>query len=151
MSATSLVISRGGVTIASGTGKAVTGTENVNIGVSGTLTYLLTAVIGGVERMKEAQVVVVDPVYYGAGTSSLDITTKASARRSPAGRYNITAAQDDYIMVLVPQGMTITGMRMSGIDIPLETPTGVIVDGLSYLCYQSSNQYDAGSYVIEVY
>lgn len=151
MSATSLVISRGGVTIASGTGKAVTGTENVNIGAAGTLTYLLTAVIGGVERTKEAQVVVVDPVYYGAGTSSLDITTKASARRSPAGRYNITAAQDDYIMVLVPQGMTITGMRMSGIDIPLETTTGVIVDGLSYLCYQSSNQYDAGSYVIEVY
>ena len=151
MTAESLVISRGGVTIASGTGKAVTGQENVDAPVSGTLTYLLTAVIGGVTRTKEVVVEVMDAVYYGAGTQATDITTKATARRSAEGRYSIVAAQDDYFFILVPQGMTIQGMKMSGLDIPVETPTGVIIDGLTYLCYQSSNQYDAGSYTIEVY
>lgn len=151
MTAESLVLSRGGVTIASGTGKAVTGQENVDAPVSGTLTYLLTAVIGGVTRTKEVVVEVMDAVYYGAGTQATDITTKATARRSAGGRYSIVASQDDYFFILVPQGMTIQGMKMSGLDIPVETPTGVIIDGLTYLCYQSSNQYDAGSYTIEVY
>ena len=151
ITASALVISRGGVTIASGTGKAVTGTENVNISDAGTLTYLLTATIGGVERTKEVTVQVVDPVYYGAGTSVLDVTTKATARKTPAGRYSITAAAGDNLFILVPQGMTVTGARLSGIELPLEVPTGIIIEGKSYLCYQSSNVYDAGTYAIDVY
>jgi hypothetical protein len=48
-------------------------------------------------------------------------------------------------------GMTVNGVTMSGLDIPMEVSTGVIVDGIQYLCYKSSNVYDAGSYVINVY
>jgi hypothetical protein len=48
-------------------------------------------------------------------------------------------------------GMLVNDVEMSGINIPMEVPTGVIVDGIQYLCYKSSNQYDAGTYIINVY
>ena len=151
IAAQTLTLTRGGNLVSQSSGKTITGSDNVNVASAGTLDYLLTAVIGGVERMQPLQVRVVDAVYYGAGADATDITTKASARLTTAGRYNITAAAGDKFFILVPQGMLVNGVRMSGIEMPMETPTGVIVDGKSYLCYQSSNVYDAGNYVIEVY
>lgn len=151
VTADTLTITRGGYLVATGSGKVLLATDTINTDTVGSLTYLLTAVIGGVERTTEVAVTVVDPVYYGAGVTAADIQTPATARMTPAGRYTITATADDYLFVLVPQGMSVNGMRMSGIDIPLEVPTGVIVGTKQYLCYQSSNQYDAGTYVIEVY
>jgi hypothetical protein len=151
VAADSLVLTRGGSQVATGSGKMLTAIDNVNIQTAGVLTYLLTAVIAGVTRTKEVTVDVVDAVYYGAGTNAAAITTKATARRTPAGRYNITASAGDNLFVLVPYGMTVNGLRMSGIDVPMEAATGIIVDDKTYLCYQSSNVYDAGSYTIEVY
>ena len=151
VAATSLTIERGGVTVGSGTGTLLVVSETVDIPAAGVLTYTLTAVIGGVTRTKTVTVDVKDAVYFGAGQDSTDIVTKATARMTPAGRYNITAADGDYIFILVPMGMTVNGVEMSGINIPMEVPTGVIVDGIQYLCYKSSNVYDAGSYVINVY
>ena len=151
IAATSLTVERGGVTVGSGTGTLLVVSETVNIPAAGVLTYTLTAVIGGVTRTETVMVDVKDAVYYGAGQDSTDIVTKATARMTPAGRYNITAADGDYIFILVPMGMTVNGVSMSGLDIPMEVPTGVIVDGIQYLCYKSSNVYDAGSYVINVY
>lgn len=151
VAATSLTVERGGVTVGSGTGTLLVVSETVDIPAAGVLTYTLTAVIGGVTRTKTVTVDVKDAVYYGAGQDSTDIVTKATARMTPAGRYNITAADGNYIFILVPMGMTVYGVEMSGINIPMEVPTGVIVDGVQYLCYKSSNVYDAGSYVINVY
>ena len=151
VTADTLTITRGGYLVATGSGKVLLATDTINTDTVGSLTYLLTAVIGGVERTTEVVVTVVDPVYYGAGATAADIQTPATAHRTPVGRYTITATADDYLFVLVPQGMSVNGMRMSGIDVPLEVPTGVIVGTKQYLCYQSSNQYDAGTYVIEVY
>ena len=151
IAATSLVLTRGGYQVGTGSGTLITATDNVNVATAGTITYLLTAVVGGVTRTKEITVDVVDAVYYGAGATASAITTKATARKTPAGRYNITASSGDYLFVLCPSGMTVNGMRMSGIDVPLEAATGIVVDDKSYLCYQSSNVYDAGNYVIEVY
>ena len=151
VAATSLTIERGGVTVGSGTGTLLVVSETVDIPAAGVLTYTLTAVIGGVTRTKTVTVDVKDAVYFGAGQDSTDIVTKATARMTPAGRYNITVADGDYIFILVPMGMTVNGVEMSGINIPMEVPTGVIVDGVQYLCYKSSNQYDAGTYIINVY
>lgn len=151
VAATSLTVERGGVTVGSGTGTLLVVSETVDIPAAGVLTYTLTAVIGGVTRTETVMVDVKDAVYYGAGQDSTGIVTKATARMTPAGRYNITAADGDYIFILVPMGMTVNGVTMSGLDIPMEVPTGVIVDGIQYLCYKSSNVYDAGSYVINVY
>lgn len=151
VAADSLMLTRGGSQVAIGSGTMLTAIDNVNIQTAGVLTYLLTAVIAGVTRTKEVTLDVVDAVYYGAGTSAAAITTKATARRTPAGRYNITATAGDNLFVLVPYGMTVNGLRMSGIDVPMEVGTVIVVDDKTYHCYQSSNVYDAGSYTIEVY
>ena len=151
IAATSLTLTRGGNQVGTGSGTLVTAIDNVNVATAGTITYLLTAVVGGVTRTKEVMVDVVDAVLYGCGTAASGITTKATARKTPAGRYNFTAAAGDNFFVLVPSGMTVHGLRMNGVDIPIEAATGIVVDDKSYLCYQSSNVYDAGNYVIEVY
>ena len=151
IAATSLTIERGGVTVGTGTGSLLVVSDTVNIAAAGDLTYTLTAVIGGVTRTETLTVAVKDAVLYGAGTAATDITTKATARLTPDGRYTITAAAGDNLFILVPMGMTVNGMTMSGLEVPLEVPTGVIVDRVQYLCYKSSNVYDAGSYVINVY
>lgn len=151
VAAETLTITRAGYQVGTGSGTVITAIDVVNVATAGNITYLLTAVIGGVTRTKEIIVSVVDPIYYGAGATASAITTKASARKTPAGRYNFTAAAGDSLFVICPVGMSVQGMRMSGIDIPLEGGTGMVIDEKSYLCYQSSNVYDAGNYVIEVY
>lgn len=151
VAAESLTLTRGGYQVATGQGATITAIDNVNIQTAGTITYLLTAVIGGVTRTKEFSVDVVDPVYYGGGNQASDINMKASARLSPVGRYGITLSSGQHFFVIVPVGMSVNGMRMNGIDIPVEGAAGVVIDEKSYLSYQSSNVYDAGNYVIEVY
>lgn len=151
VAATALTLKRGTNLVATGVGAVITAIDNINIQTAGTVTYFLEAVIGGVSRVKDITVQVVDPVYYGGGNQATDITTKASARNTPEGRYNMALTSGQHFFVLAPAGMVVNGMRMSGVDIPVEPATGVVVDGKSYLCYQSSNVYDAGNYVIEVY
>ena len=149
--ASALTLKHGSSVIASGDGKTISAIDNVNESASGVITYQLVAVIGGVQRTKEVMVDVVDPVYYGAGEAYTDITTKATARKSAVGSYIIAATAGAKMFILTPAGMTIQGMRMNGIDVPLEASTGILIDGKSYLCYQSSNAYDEGNYTIEVY
>jgi hypothetical protein len=147
--AESLIITRGGVEKAAGSGKVITASETLQTDVD--VTYLLTAVIGGVERTKELTIKCVGAIYYGAGADVHEIITKASPRESAEGFYTMQADAGDSLFVLVPDGMTIRGMRMSGVDVPLDTPTGVVVDDSAYLCYKSANTYKADNYVIEVY
>jgi hypothetical protein len=151
IAATSLTVERGGVTVGTGTGTLLVISDTLNVASASEVTYTLTAVIGGVTRTATLQVAVKDAVMYGAGQDSTDIVTKATARMTPEGRYTVVAADDDYIFILVPMGMLVNDVEMSGINIPMEVPTGVIVDGIQYLCYKSSNQYDAGTYIINVY
>lgn len=150
-SAESITIERGGVTVGSGSGTLLSVSDVLNVAESSDVTYTMTAVIGGQTRTKEVTVAVRDAVLYGAGAEVTDITAKASARLTPAGRYNITAEIGDNLFILVPMGMTVNGVTMSGLEIPMEIPTGVFVNDVQYLCYMSSNVYDAGSYVINVY
>lgn len=151
IAATSIEIKRGDVVVGSGTGTLLSVNDTLNVASASDVTYIVTAVIGGVTRTAQVVVRVEDAVLYGAGTQATDITTKATGRKTPAGRYSITAMAGDNIFILVPMGMSVSGARMSGLELPLETPTGVLVDGVQYLCYVSSNVYDAGTYVIEVY
>ena len=149
VAAESLVISREGVEKAAGSGKAVTVSETLQ--TDDDVVYLLTAVIGGVEKTKELTIKAVGAVYYGAGSDVSEIITKASPRKRAEGFYTMSAQTGDNLFVLVPDGMTINGMRMNGVDVPLDTPTGVFVEEAEYLCYKSANVYEAGNYVIEVY
>lgn len=151
IAATSIEIKRGDVVVGQGTGTLLAVQDTLNVASASDVVYTVTAVIGGVTRTAQVVIRVEDAVLYGAGTQATDITTKATARKTPAGRYTITATAGDNIFILVPMGMSVNGARMSGLELPLEIPTGVFVDGVQYLCYISSNVYDAGTYVIEVY
>jgi hypothetical protein len=152
VAATSISLKRNGVEIATGTGKTLTFLDNVTPAAAGNVVYVAECVIGGVTRTAEVTVEAVDAVYYGAGQDETDIVTKASARKTPAGRYQVTVAADgDYIMVLVPYAMSVEYVTMGGLELPMDAPTGVVVDGKSYKCYKSANVYQAGTYQINVY
>ena len=147
-----IVLKRNGVAVMQGAGKMMQFNDVLEEAQSGNVTYLAVLTIGGVERTVEMQLPVVDPVYYGAALQASDVTIKATARKTPEGRYTVTAAEDEsYIFILVPMSMTVNGVEMSGIEMPMEAATGIVIGSLSYKCYQSSNKYQAGTYNINVY
>lgn len=151
-SATAITLKRDGVTIGTGTGKTLSIIDNLTPAASGNIVYEVEAVIGGVTRTASVTVKAEDAVYYGAGDDVSDIVTAASARLTPAGRYNITVANDgDFIMVLVPMSMSVNYITLGGLDMPLDTVTGVVVGTIAYKCYKSANAYVAGTYTINVY
>ena len=89
------------------------------------------------------------PIYYGAGVAYTDATTKASARTTPAGTYNVTVASNgQYVWFVVPATMTISKATKGGFDFPLEAPQNITIEGIAYKAYRSSNTYDAGTEVI---
>ena len=150
--ASAITLKRNGVVVMQGAGKTLQFNDVLEEEQSGNVTYLAVLTIGGVERTVEMLLPVVDPVYYGAALLYSDVTTKATARKTPEGRYMVTAAENEsYIFILVPASMTVNGVEMSGIEMPMETATGIVVDDLVYKCYQSSNTYEAGVYNINVY
>ena len=150
--ASAITLKRNGVVVMQGAGKSLQFNDVLEEALSGNVTYLAVLTIGGTERTIELLLPVVDPVYYGAALQASDVTTKATARKSPEGRYTVTAAEDEsYIFILVPMSMTVNGVEMSGLEMPMETATGIVVGSLVYKCYQSSNMYDAGIYNINVY
>lgn len=150
--ASAIILKRNGVVVMQGAGKSLQFNDVLEEALSGNVTYLAVLTIGGTERTTELLLPVVDPVYYGAALQASDVTTKATARKSPEGRYTVTAADDEsYIFILVPMSMTVNGVEMSGLEMPMEAATGIMVGSLAYKCYQSSNTYDAGIYNINVY
>lgn len=147
-----IILKRDGVTVMQGAGKTMQFNDVLEVAQSGGVTYLALMTIGGTERTVEMVLPVIDPVYYGMALTASDVTTKAGAQDSPEGRYTMTASEDGcYIFVLVPMSMEVKAVEMSGIEVPMEAPTGIMVGNLAYKCYQSSNTYDAGIYNINVY
>ena len=152
VSASEIVLKKNGSVIAQGAGQLLSFTDTLNEAVAGTVTYLAVLTIGGTERTAQLTVKAVNPMLYGMSTAVENITTKASARLTPAGRLSMTAAQDSSkIYILVPMTQTVQYVTMNGIEVPMEAATGVVVGDVAYKCYVSSNAYDAGDYVINVY
>ena len=150
--ASEIILKRNGVVVMQGAGKSLQFNDVLEVEQSGNVTYLAVLTIGGTERTIEMLLPVIDPVYYGAALTASDVVTKATARKTPEGRYTVTAAVDEsYIFILVPMSMTVNVVEMSGIEMPMEAPTGIVVGTLAYKCYQSSNTYDEGIYNINVY
>lgn len=150
--ATAIVLKRDGSVIAQGSGKVLQFSDTVNESQAGSIGYTVELSIGGVDRTADATLDIVNPVYYGAALSVSDVATQATARKAPAGRYEMTADEDESsIFILVPVGMSVNSVEMGGIEMPMEAPTGIFIGAAQYLSYQSSNTYDAGDYVINVY
>lgn len=153
MDASAITIKREDQTLQTGTGRTLSATSQENPVDGGNITYQVVAVIKGVEHTKSVTVKKEYPVYYGAGASVSDINTKASARLTPAGRYQITVVSNgQHVFILAPATMAdISKVTLSGFDFPMEAPTGTEIGGISYKSYRSANVYDAGTFEIEVY
>lgn len=152
VAATAITLKRGASVITSGTGKTLEFSDLLLVADEGTVVYTAEAVIGGQTRTVTVSVDVVEAVYYGGGTDASQIVNTPSARRTPAGRYAFNIAQaESSIFVLVPMSMDVSYVTLGGLEVPMEPATGIVVESKPYKCYQSSNTYDAGSYVINVF
>lgn len=144
-----ITIKKGDTVITTGTNKASQVATDSIIPVEGNNAYSAQFVIGGLTKNSSKNVVGVYPIYYGAGTAYTEATTKASARTTPTGTYNVTVASNgQYVWFIVPATMTINKATKGGFDFPLEAPQNVSIEGIAYKAYKSSNTYDAGTEVI---
>lgn len=149
--ASSIIIkNRSGETIASGSGNSLVGSTTVTPGSEGILGFTATAVVNGKTLNAKVYVNCVGKIYYGAGSIYTDVSTYASAKPTPVGKYNITVDTDgEYIFFVIPSSMTIAKVSMGGIEIPMET-SSTTIGGISYSVYKSKNQYISGTHQVVV-
>jgi hypothetical protein len=153
--AENITIKQGSTVIKTGSGKTLAQSVTVNQATAGNIVYTAEFTFaGGNKRTTTATVYLVNTVYVGSGTVYTDVITDAhavSARRSPAGTYNVTVEQNgQYVFFVVPATMSITKATLSGFDFPLDAPVTETIDGVSYKVYRSSNTNDAGTYQIVI-
>lgn len=153
--AESIVIKQGNNVIATGSGKTVAQTITVVQETAANIIYTAEFTFaGGNKRTAMTTVYFVDKVYVGSGAVYTDVVGDSyaqSARRSPAGTYNVTVAENgQYVFFVVPATMSITKATLSGFDFPLDTPVSVAVEDVAYKVYRSNNTNDAGTYQIVI-
>lgn len=153
--AENITIKQGSTVIKTGSGKTLAQSVTVNQATAGNIVYTAEFTFaGGNKRTTTATVYFVNKVYVGSGAVYTDVTTDAhavSARRSPAGTYNVTVEQNgQYVFFVIPRTMNINSAKMSGFDFPLQAPNNVEVEGVEYKYYQSANTYDAGTLTIVI-
>ena len=153
--AENIVIKYGNELIISGSGKTISRSITVTQDTAANITYTAEFTFaGGNKRTTTATVYFVNKVYVGSGSVYTDVIGDSyaqSARRSPAGTYNVTVEQNgQYLFFVIPATMSITKATLSGFDFPLDAPVTETIDGVSYKVYRSSNTNDAGTYQIVV-
>lgn len=154
-SAESIVIKQGSNVIATGSGKTLAREVRVGQTISGSIDYTAEFTFaGGNKKTTNVTVYFVNKIYVGSGAVYTDVTIDShavSARRSAAGAYNVTVAQNgQYVFFVIPATMSITKATLSGFDFPLDAPVSKTIDGVSYKVYRSSNTNDAGTYQIVI-
>lgn len=151
----SIVIKQGDTVIATGSGKTLTKAVTVNQAIAGSIEYTAEFTFAGDnKRTTSVTVYFVNKIYVGSGAVYTDVISDSyaqSARRTPAGTYNITVEQDgQYVFFVIPATMSITKATLSGFDFPLDAPVTETIDNVSYKVYRSSNTNDAGTYQIVI-
>lgn len=155
INAESIVIKQGDNLIATGSGKSIAQTITVTQSTAGSIVYTAEFTFAGEnKRSTTATVYFVNKLYVGSGAVYTDVTGDSyaqSARRSPAGTYNITVAENaQYVFFVIPATMSINKATLSGFDFPLDAPVTETIDDVSYKVYRSSNTNDAGTYQIVI-
>ena len=154
-SAESIIIKQGSNIIVTGSGKTLVQEVRVEQATAGNIEYTAEFTFtGGNKKPTDATIYFVNKIYVGSGAIYTDVTTDSyavSARRSPAGIYNVTIAQNgQYAFFVIPATMSITKATLSGLDFPLDAPVSETIDSVSYKVYRSSNTNDAGTYQIVI-
>lgn len=121
-------------------------------GITDTATYKLDITYQGVSKSTSVVVKAVRAMYMGGNQKAADLTqddikalNKQALKDSIEGDYSFEVVQNDYAWLCVPKDFSINKMTSSGIDVPLEVPVTVQVDGYEYKCYRTSSALAAGS------
>lgn len=152
--ASSIIIKKAGVQIASGSGQSLPHTDIVTADATSVISYSAEFIISGVTRTTSRNVTAVYPIYFGAGMEQTDVlgiaACKATAQTTPNGTYNVTIADSPkYIWFFVPSGMPqITSAKMNGFDFPLEAQSDATEGGVVYKVYRTPNTQETGTYSI---
>jgi non-canonical (house-cleaning) NTP pyrophosphatase len=149
--ATNIRINRDSEQIATGSGMSLTYSDTITPQSPGGITYTAYFTVIGFNKSATKSVLAVYPIMYGSGDDYTDATTKASARSTVAGTYNITVGSNgEFVFFVVPRNMSINSAKMSGFDFPLQEPVNVDIDGVAYKYYKSANTYDADTLTIVI-
>lgn len=126
-------------------------TITVNINNEGESTFVLTAKYMDLVKSATAKVVMVLPIYFGFGTSEVDVAiagNKQGPRTSAAGVYEKTSAKDRVnFIILVPKTLPkLTSFTMGGAPFVMIT-SSVVINGKDYYMYKSGGVYMSGTTV----
>lgn len=126
-------------------------TISIEVNKEGESTVVLTAKHGDLVKSATAKVVMVLPIYFGFGTSEVDVAiagNKQGPRTSAAGVYEKTSAKDKVnFIILVPKTLPkLSSFSMGGAPFVMIT-TSVVINGKDYYMYKSGGVYMSGTTV----
>ena len=146
---TSLALSVDGSLVSIDVNQADTVTINVN--KEGETQIILTAKHGDLVKSASSKVTMVLPIYYGFGTTEMDIAiarNKLGPSTSATGVYEKTSTKDNVnFIILVPKTLPgLSSFTMGGAPFVMN-PSSVVINGKNYYMYKSGAIYMSGTTV----
>ena len=126
-------------------------TISIDVNKEGESIVVLTAKLDDLVKSSTAKVVMVLPIYFGFGTSEVDVAiadNKQGPRTSAAGVFEKTSTKDRVnFIILVPKTMPgLSSFTMGGAPFVMIT-TSVVINGKDYYMYKSGGVYMSGTTV----
>ena len=126
-------------------------TISIKVNKEGESLVVLTAKLDDLVKSATAKVVMVLPIYFGFGTSEVDVAiagNKLGPRTSAAGVYEKTSAKDRVnFIILVPKTLPkLSSFTMGGAPFVMIT-SSVVINGKDYYMYKSGGVYMSGTTV----
>lgn len=126
-------------------------TISIDVNKEGESLVVLTAKLDDLVKSATAKVVMVLPIYFGFGTSEVDVAiadNKQGPRTSAAGVYEKTSAKDRVnFIILAPKTLPkLSSFSMGGAPFVMIT-TSVVINGKDYYMYKSGGVYMSGTTV----
>lgn len=120
-------------------------TVSIDVHKEGESMVVLTAKYDELVKSATAKVVMVLPIYFGFGTSEIDVAiagNKLNPRTSATGVYEKTSTKDNVnFIILVPNTLPkLTSFTMGGTPFVMIT-TSVVINGKDYYMYKSGGVY----------
>ena len=127
-------------------------TISIEVNKEGESTLVLTAKLDELVKSATAKVVMVLPIYFGFGTSEVDVAiagNKQGPRTSAAGVYEKTSTKDRVnFIILVPKTLPkLSSFTMGGAPFVMIT-SSVVINGKDYYMYKSGGVYMSGTTVM---
>ena len=124
---------------------------SIEVNKEGESTMVLTATLDDLVKSVTAKVVMVLPIYFGFGTSEVDVAiadNKLEPRTSAAGVYEKTSTKDNVnFIILVPKTLAgLSSFTMGGSHFVMIT-SSVVINGKNYYMYKSGGVYMSGTTV----